>query len=52
MKAPQHIESEYTKFKNLGFDAHIVFNEHTNNFYVSIFPLSLLKVDLFTKIVK
>ena len=52
MKAPQHIEKEYDKFKAMGFDTHIVYNLHNRNFYVSIFPLSLLKVDLFTKIVK
>jgi hypothetical protein len=52
MKAPQHIEKEYDKFKAMGYDTHIVYNSHNHNFYVSIFPLSLLKVDLFTKIVK
>lgn len=52
MKAPQHIESEYEKFKAMGFNTHIVYNFHNHNFYVSIFPLSLLKEDLFTKIVK
>ena len=52
MKAPQSVENEYDKMKSLGFEPRILFNATNNNFFVSIFPLSLLKQNLFISIVK
>lgn len=52
MKAPLKTEQEYDKMKSLGFNPHILFNASNNNFFVSIFPLSLLKKNLLITIVK
>jgi len=51
LQPPQKVLDEYTKLKRQYKDVHILFNAHNSNFYCSIFPLWMMKNNLFTKVV-